>query len=98
MIARTTRRRQPIPFADLAKSEGKPHQISWCATEVAAIKPISTTNKTSPLSVRYMGHGALSVRSSVTGRHYRFNGHGDCMMVDKHDMRLLRCIPDLIVA
>ncbi len=45
-----------------------------------------------------MGHGALSVRSSVTGRHYRFQGHGDCLSVDKLDLMLLRRIPDLLVA
>lgn len=47
---------------------------------------------------KFMGHGALSVRSSVTGRHYRFQGHGDCLKVDKHDMMMLRRIPDLIVS
>lgn len=47
---------------------------------------------------KFMGHGALSVRSSVTGRLYRFQGHGDCQKVDKHDMMMLRRIPDLIVS
>lgn len=50
------------------------------------------------LSARYIGHGALSVRSSVTGRHYRFQGHGDCQKIDKHDMLMLKRISDLIVS
>ncbi|HEX5356670.1 MAG TPA: hypothetical protein VFW93_10655 [Aquabacterium sp.] len=53
---------------------------------------------TPELSARYVGHGALSVRSSVTGRHYRFQGHGDCQKIDKHDMLMLKRIPDLIVS
>lgn len=50
------------------------------------------------LSARYIGHGALSVRSSVTGRHYRFQGHGDSQKIDKHDMLMLKRISDLIVS
>lgn len=52
---------------------------------------------TPPLHARYIGQGALSVRSSVTGRHYRFQGHGDSQHIDKHDVAMLRRIPDLIV-
>lgn len=40
----------------------------------------------------------MSVRSSVTGRHYRFQGHGDCQKIDKHDLMMLKRIPDLIVS
>ena len=49
------------------------------------------------LSARYIGQGALSVRSSVTGRHYRFQGHGDSQKVDKHDLMLLKRIADLVI-
>lgn len=52
----------------------------------------------SELSALYVGQGALSVRSSVTGRHYRFQGHGDSQTIDKHDMLMLKRIPDLIVS
>jgi hypothetical protein len=45
----------------------------------------------------YVGHGALSVRSSVTGRHYRFMGHGDTQPVDRHDLPMLRRIADLVI-
>lgn len=50
------------------------------------------------LNARFVGQGALSVRSSVTGRHYRFQGHGDCLRVDKLDLVLLRRIPDLVLS
>jgi hypothetical protein len=49
------------------------------------------------LSARYIGQGNLSVRSSVTGRHYRFQGHGDSQKIDKHDLMLLKRIPDLVI-
>lgn len=53
---------------------------------------------TQELSAKFVGQGALSVRSSVTGRHYRFQGHGDCQKIDKHDLMMLKRIPDLIVS
>lgn len=59
--------------------------------------PTPNTTPGSELQARFMGHGALSVRSSVTGRHYRFQGHGDSQKVDKHDMMMLRRIPDLLI-
>lgn len=49
------------------------------------------------LYARFTGQGSLSVRSSVTGRHYRFQGHGDSQKIDKLDTMLLRRINDLIV-
>jgi len=42
-----------------------------------------------------MGQGRLSVRSSITGRHYRFSGHGDTQAVDARDTLMLRRMPDL---
>jgi hypothetical protein len=47
------------------------------------------------LTARYTGQGSLCVRSSVTGRHYRFQGHGHTLRVDKHDQMLLRRIQDV---
>ncbi len=49
------------------------------------------------VSARYIGHGALSVRSSVTGRHYRFQGHGDSLVIDRNDVVLLKRISDLVI-
>ena len=49
------------------------------------------------ISARYIGQGALSVRSSVTGRHYRFQGHGDSLVIDRNDVVLLKRIPDLVI-
>jgi hypothetical protein len=63
----------------------------------AAAKADSRPADTDP-SARFVGQGSLSVRSSVTGRHYRFQGHGDCQKIDKHDTMLLRRIADLVVS
>lgn len=64
-----------------------------------AAKPTTSgTPAGGEMQARFMGHGALNVRSSITGRHYRFQGHGDCQKIDKHDMMMLRRIPDLIVS
>jgi hypothetical protein len=49
------------------------------------------------LSAKFLGHGALSVRSSATGRHYRFQGHGDIQMVDARDQLMLGRINDLLL-
>lgn len=67
-------------------------------TGAAPARTSGAPKAASELSARYIGHGALSVRSSVTGRHYRFQGHGDCQKIDKHDMLILKRIPDLIVS
>lgn len=50
-----------------------------------------------PVKAKFLGQGALSVRSSVTGRHYRFQGHGDCQAIDARDLLMLRRIQDLMV-
>lgn len=62
----------------------------------------STTRADNPhtlseISACYVGHGALSVRSSVTGKHYRFQGHGDSLVIDRHDVVLLKRIADLVI-
>jgi hypothetical protein len=55
------------------------------------------TNPMTEISARYIGQGALSVRSSVTGRHYRFQGHGDSLVIDRNDVVLLKRISDLVI-
>jgi hypothetical protein len=50
---------------------------------------------TGELSACYTGQGSLCVRSSVTGRHYRFSGHGHTLRIDKHDQMLMRRIADV---
>ncbi|MBI5927589.1 MAG: hypothetical protein HY836_18535 [Aquabacterium sp.] len=83
-----------------ASASESPLNPMRCQPQVGT-KPARTSGKaTTPteLSARYIGHGALSVRSSVTGRHYRFQGHGDSQKIDKHDMLMLKRISDLIVS
>ena len=80
----------PAPAATPARRPAQP-------TTAPNNRSIATKTFTE-LSARYLGQGALSVRSSVTGRHYRFQGHGDCLKIDKHDMLMLKRIADLIVS
>lgn len=94
MIARPVTRPRPIPYAQPAQSARPPHPVSWTASS-GALPQAPTSGE---MQARFMGHGALSVRSAATGRHYRFQGHGDCLQVDKHDMMMLRRIPDLVVS
>ncbi len=68
------------------------------ASSSAKLQAKDAASRATELLARYVGQGALSVRSSVTGRHYRFQGYGDSQVVDKHDLMLLRRISDLIVA
>jgi len=57
----------------------------------------ANNNAMTEVCARYVGHGALSVRSSVTGRHYRFQGHGDSLVIDRNDVVLLKRISDLVI-
>mgnify|MGYP000446862194 CR=1 FL=1 len=74
------------------------HQAPRQTARQTATPTAPGTPASGEMLARFMGNGALSVRSSVTGRHYRFQGHGDCQKIDKHDMMMLRRIPDLIVS
>jgi hypothetical protein len=53
--------------------------------------------RTGEPSAKYLGRGNLSVRSSVTGRHYRFEGHGAILNIDSRDQLMLRRIPELLI-
>ncbi|WP_374592345.1 hypothetical protein [Aquabacterium sp.] len=50
-----------------------------------------------PRLFEFIGHGALSVTSSITGRHYRFTGHGAQLAVDPRDWSQLSRVPSLRV-
>lgn len=73
-----------------------PQPVTPCAG--SPVQTPGASKSHSELRAKYVGHGALSVRSSVTGRHYRFQGHGDSQKIDKHDMLMLKRIPDLVVS
>lgn len=87
----------PIPAAP-APLRRSPVLVASPATPKTNAKHHHHHQPHGELSARYVGQGALSVRSSVTGRHYRFQGHGDSQKIDKHDLLLLKRIPDLIVS
>lgn len=93
-----------MPPAPLAPVAGlKPVRQTAASPLPAAPRPTSVKTPydkgpaMTELHARYIGQGNLSVRSSVTGRHYRFQGHGDSQKIDKHDLMLLKRIPDLVI-
>jgi len=48
-----------------------------------------------PRLFEFVGHGALSVTSSITGKHYRFTEHGAQLPVDPRDWTQLSRVPSL---
>ena len=111
MIARPLAPRAPIPFASpdwvttaptlTSRTAGpastlprrSPVQLQAAPAPAPAPAPVSEPHPTA--TARFMGQGRLSVRSSITGRHYRFSGHGDTQAVDARDTLMLRRMPDL---
>lgn len=67
------------------------------ARQMASQAAASKGSRPHELPAKFLGHGALSVRSSATGRHYRFQGHGDVQMVDARDQLMLGRINDLLL-
>ncbi|MEY2844000.1 MAG: hypothetical protein RI920_2037 [Pseudomonadota bacterium] len=74
---------------------GAPVQATSQTTQVVQAPRALRDSSAGELNARYTGQGSLCVRSSVTGRHYRFQGHGHMLRVDKHDQMLLRRIQDV---
>lgn len=109
MIARPLAPRAPIPFASpdwvttaptlTSRTAGpastlpRRSPVQLQAAPAPAPAPVSEPHPTA--TARFMGQGRLSVRSSITGRHYRFSGHGDTQAVDARDTLMLRRMPDL---
>lgn len=90
-IALVPARLSPVKVAPLAAT-------TRSGTQAIPARQIDHANNAmTEASARYIGHGALSVRSSVTGRHYRFQGHGDSLVIDRNDVVLLKRISDLVV-
>ncbi|MDI1259960.1 hypothetical protein [Aquabacterium sp.] len=67
-------------------------------TTIGHSAPAPTARRTTHLSAKYLGGGNLSVRSSVTGRHYRFEGHGATLAIDSRDQLMLGRITELLIA
>jgi len=97
MISRTNAPRQPIPFGSRTSS----HEASRSAVH----HPAPHAHRTAALGVRaadlqakYLGHGSLSVRSTVSGQLYRFVGHGDTLPIDCRDLLMMQRLPDLLIS
>ena len=61
----------------------------------AQVPSTPTERRANPAQAKYFGQGTLSIRSSITGHHYRFEGHGDTLTIDSRDNLMLRRIPEL---
>lgn len=95
MIPRPIIRPHPIPFAS-------PSQPMVSATKNQAIvrrSPVMArvSDQGPTVTAKFLGNGALSVQSTESGKHYRFQGQGHCLVVDPRDMLMLGRIPDLLV-
>lgn len=67
---------------------------SMAPARVSAIRPPSRPVLRQALA-RYDGPHSLSVRSSATGRHYRFPEQGATQVIDAADIALMRRIEDI---
>jgi hypothetical protein len=96
MILRPTVHTHPIPFAAPAQ-----HTTSQVKSQpIVRRSPVIVRNGAdAPTSTaKFLGQGALSVQSTVSGKHYRFQGQGHCLIVDQRDVLMLGRIPDLLVS
>ncbi len=84
-------RRAPLSHATEPVRNPIPHSASHTGSA-------PTARRTTQLSAKYLGGGNLSVRSSVTGRHYRFEGHGATLAIDSRDQLMLGRIAELLIA
>ncbi len=98
MIARTQPRPQPIPFGAPSVS-CRPSARSTMPPMAPTVRRAlsSPTPATVGASARFLGQGSLSVQSSLTGRLYRFQGHGHSLTIDSRDALMLGRIPDLML-
>ncbi|RZI83867.1 MAG: hypothetical protein EOP38_11125 [Rubrivivax sp.] len=83
---------RPIPKA------GQPASARGHASHASHGAAHAPARRAGEPSAKYLGRGNLSVRSSVTGRHYRFEGHGATLNIDSRDQLMLRRIPELLIA
>ncbi|MDO9004295.1 MAG: hypothetical protein Q7V20_12660 [Aquabacterium sp.] len=91
----TTVRRTALSSSHAAEPAARPTTAHSSITHNA---PAPTPRRTTQLSAKYLGGGNLSVRSSVTGRHYRFEGHGATLAIDSRDQLMLGRIAELLIA
>ena len=100
MIARPHSHPQPIPFTTPAPTSAQAAS-SWMSSSPPIVRrsPViarASVNQTQ-VAVKFMGQGALSVQSTLTGRHYRFQGQGHLLQVDQRDVLMLGRLPDLLI-
>ncbi|WP_374319148.1 hypothetical protein [Aquabacterium sp.] len=97
MISRTHAPRQPIPFGSRTTSHDAArsavHHTTPHTHRVAAHGA-----RGADIQAKYLGHGSLSVRSTLSGQFYRFVGHGDTLPIDSRDLLMMQRLPDLLIS
>jgi hypothetical protein len=88
-----TTRAQPAPAASASRPTHCPTSLPSSAARNAA-KPLRSPTVRHALA-RYDGPRSLCVRSSATGRLYRFDQPGATEVIDAADMALMRRITDI---
>ena len=110
MIARPIRRSGPIPFAPLPplaeRSLGSSPASRESRARARREQPNLTADATQAGSSRmpqagchavYHGQGTLSVLSSISGHHYRFEGRGCTLSIDPRDRLVLGRLNELSI-
>lgn len=80
----------PPSTAHMPISQGRASLMPMRA--MARAQPATEASQPRQAQARYDGPNSLSVRSSATGRHYRFTHPGAVEVIDAADMALMRRI------
>lgn len=99
MIARLHARPQPIPYAAPAQAPALPVPSWMGSSPIARRSPVAARGggHGPQVTAKFLGQGALSVQSTLTGRVYRFQGQGHRLPVDPRDVLMLGRILDLLI-
>lgn len=110
MIARPIRRSGPIPFAPLPPLAERSLGSGLVSREARALArrvqphvtadaPPTDPSRTPPAGCHavYHGQGTLSVLSSISGHHYRFEGRGCTLSIDPRDRLVLGRLNELSI-
>jgi len=97
MISRSNPPRQPIPFGSRTTALGSSYAAVQRPAPLSHLTAAHGTRQ-HDLVAKYLGHGSLSVRSTMSGQFYRFVGHGDTLPIDGRDLLMLQRLPDLLIS
>lgn len=78
-----------------SRHSSAPHSAHEAFRPRAAMPPAPRTSAARQVQARYEGSQPMSVRSSATGRLYRFEQAGQVLSVEADDIALMRRIHDI---